>query len=123
MISLPVLGRQKFLTSIQVPLSESAKPTRSSISVQQQHARAQSTSENYGYSSYDPVGEELKRLEVHVSTVEVPLTEQPNLIEITGQKVDAPVPTVQQRRYSAEWDPIRWVLYVFQDFNPLTKDQ
>lgn len=68
---------------------------------------AQATSEDYGYSSFDPVGEEYKLPEVPASTVEVPLTEQPNLGEIIGQKVDAPAPTAQQRRYSAEWDPIR----------------
>lgn len=122
MLSFPILGRENSLTSIQAPIHESTQPTRSSRSVQQ-HVRAQATSEDYGYSSYDPVGEEHKRLEVPVSTAEVPLTEQPNLGEITGQNVDAPVPTVQQRRYSAEWDPIRWVLHVFQDFDSLTKDQ
>lgn len=122
MRSLPILGREDPLTSIQAPRSESAKPTRSWISVQQ-HLRPQATSENYGYPSYDPVGKEQKRLEVPVSTVEVPLTEQPNLVEITGQKVDVLEPTAQQRCYSAEWDPIRWVLHVFQDFDPLTKDQ
>lgn len=118
MLSLSILGRENFLTSIQAPISESAKPTRSSISVQQ-HVRAQATSENYGYSSYDPVGEEHKRPEVPVSTVKVPLTEQPNLVEITGKKVDAPVPTVQQRRYSAEWDPIRWVSLFSPRFRPI----
>lgn len=122
MLSPPILGIENSLTSIQAPINESAQPTRGSRSVQQQ-VRAQATSENYGYSSSDPVGEEHKPLEVPASTAEVPLTEKPNLIEITGQKVDAPVPTVQQRRYSAEWDPIRWVLHIFQDFDPLAKDQ
>lgn len=53
------------------------------------------------------MGEEHKQLEVPVNTAEVPLTEQPNMDEITGQKVDIPVSTEPQRRYSADWDPIR----------------
>lgn len=85
--------------------------------------RAQVTSEDYGYSSFGPVREEYKQLEVPVSTAEVPLTEQPNLSEITELKVDAPLPIVQQRGYSAEWDPIRWVLHFFQDFDPFTNNQ
>lgn len=118
MLSLSILGMDHSLTSIQAPINGSAQPTRSSRSVQQ-HVRAQATKENYGYSSYDPVGEEHKPLEVPASTAEVPLTEQPNLGEITGQKVEAPVPTLQQRRYSAEWDPIRWVFACFPRFQPI----
>lgn len=115
-------SEENSLIPIQAPIHESTEPIRISRSVQH-HVRAQSTSEDYGYSSYDPVEEEHKQLEVPISTVEVPLSEQPNLGEITGQKVDAPVPTAEQRHYSAEWDPIRWVLRIFQYFDSLSNNQ
>lgn len=69
--------------------------------------RAQATSEDFEYSSFDPLGEEHKQLKVLGNTAEVPLTEQSNMGEIIGLKVDVPVPTEQQRRYSADWDPIQ----------------
>lgn len=118
---LPFLAG-KTLTGIQAPLHETTQPNRTSRSVQQ-HVRAQATGEDYENSSFDPLGDEHKQLKVPVSTAEVPLTEQPNLGEILGQKVNAPVPTVQQRRYSAEWDPIRWVLHILQDFDAFTNNQ
>lgn len=122
MLSPSILGLGNSLTRIQAPTYGSTQPKESSRSGQQD-VRAQATSEDFGYSSFDPDREEYRQPEVPVSSAEVPLTEQPNLGEIIGRKVDAPVPTVQQRRYSAEWDPIRWVLNFFRAFDQFTHGQ
>lgn len=106
MLSLSILGLANSLTRIQAPAYRSTQPKESSRSGQQ-HVRAQSTSEDYGYSSFDPDGQEYRQPDIPVNSAEVPLVEQPHLGEIVARKVDAPVPTVQRRQYSAEWDPIR----------------
>ena len=73
----------------------------------QQYVRGESSSADYGYSSASPISEESREPEAPLNTTEKPLTEKTELIEEIHKGEAGPIPTAQQRRYSADWDPLQ----------------
>lgn len=70
----------------------------------QQYVKGESSSADYGYLSAVPFIEEHREPEAPVNTTEKPLTEKTELIEEIQKGEAGPIPAVQQRRYSADWD-------------------
>ncbi|MCJ1465809.1 glycogenin glucosyltransferase [Pseudocyphellaria aurata] len=84
-------------------ISGQSKPDSRTV---QQYVKGESSSANYGYSSAGPVLEEYSEPEAPVITTEKPLTEKTELIDEIHKGEAGPIPTAQQRRYSADWDPL-----------------
>ena len=64
----------------------------------------------YGFSSIEPAAREEQKTEMPTTTSELPLTEKIEPAESIQQGETTPVPTAEQRRFSApmaDWDPIR----------------
>jgi len=70
----------------------------------QQHVKGEASTTDYGFSSVIPT---IKEPEALVDTTERPLTEKTELVEEIQQGELTPIPTVQQRRFSVDWDPIQ----------------
>lgn len=70
----------------------------------QQHVKGEASTTDYGFSSDVPT---IKEPEALVDTTERPLTEKTELVEEIQQGELTPIPTVQQRRFSVDWDPIQ----------------
>lgn len=68
----------------------------------------ESTSDFLGFASI-PVApaEQEQEPELPFNTTETPLTEKTEPAERIEQGEVKPVPTVQQRRFSVDWDPIQ----------------
>lgn len=70
----------------------------------QQYVKGEASSTDYGYSSVGPLADELKETEAPVNTTEPTLTDKTELAESLQKGEVTPVPTFEQRRYSADWD-------------------
>lgn len=66
--------------------------------------KGEASTTDYGYSSLVLT---IKEPEALVNTTELPLTEKTELAEEIQQGELTPIPTVQQRRFSVDWDPIQ----------------
>ncbi|KAI4204206.1 MAG: hypothetical protein LQ348_001295 [Seirophora lacunosa] len=74
----------------------------------QQYVQGETTTTDFGYSSIpEPLIGKGREPEASVITTERPLTEKTEPAEELDQGEVKPMPTVQQRRYSVDWDPIR----------------
>lgn len=73
----------------------------------QQYVKGETSSTDYGFSSVQPQVDELKEPEAPIHTTEPSLTDKTDLAEDLQQGEVKPTPTVQQRRFSIDWDPIQ----------------
>ena len=70
----------------------------------QQYVKGEASTNEYEFSSISPTVEEPEAL---VNTTELPLTEKTELAEEIQRGEVTPTPTLQQRRFSVDWDPIQ----------------
>lgn len=82
------------------------KPVRESRTVQQ-HVEGEASRSEFGFSSFGPSVGQIDNPEASTSTMEPQLTDKTELAEGIQAGEFKPVPTVQQRRYSVDWDPRR----------------
>ncbi|KAI4140234.1 MAG: hypothetical protein LQ341_003923 [Variospora aurantia] len=74
----------------------------------QQYVRGEITTTDFGISSIpEPLIAEGGKPEASIILTEQPLTERTEHAEELDHGEVTPIPTVQQRRYSIDWDPIR----------------
>lgn len=86
-------------------MADQAQPGSRTV---QQYVQGETTTTDFGYSSIpEPLIGKEGEPEASVITTERPLTEKTEPVEELDQGEVKPMPTVQQRRYSVDWDPIR----------------
>ena len=79
----------------------------------QRHVDGESTSSDFGYAALGasyPTSAEQPEPEAPLTTTEQPFTDPGERLEHISQGTEVPVPTVEQRRFSApqaEWDATR----------------
>lgn len=74
----------------------------------QQYVRGEITTTDFGISSIpEPLIAEGGEPEASIILTEQPLTERTEHAEELDHGEVTPIPTIQQRRYSVDWDPIR----------------
>ncbi|KAL8652474.1 MAG: hypothetical protein Q9210_002654 [Variospora velana] len=74
----------------------------------QQYVRGEITTTDFGYSSItEPLIAEGGEPEASIISTEKPLTERTEPAEELDHAEVKPIPTVQRRRYSVDWDPTR----------------
>ena len=73
----------------------------------QQYVKGETSSTDYGFSSMGPQKDELEEPEASVHTTEPSLTDKTDLAEDIQKGEVTPMPTIQQRRFSVDWDPIQ----------------
>ena len=72
----------------------------------QQYVKGETSSTDYGFASVQPL-DESKEPEALVHSTEPLLSDKTDLAEDIQQGEVTPIPTVQQRRFSIDWDPIQ----------------
>ena len=94
------------LTAPQPAEYDPRKPVQESKSVQQ-YVEGEASRGDFGFSSFGPSVGQIDNPEASTSTMERQLTDKTELAEGMQAGEVKPVPTVQQRRYSVDWDPRR----------------
>ncbi|KAL6713365.1 glycogenin glucosyltransferase [Lecanora helva] len=91
---------------IPTPAYGSRQDTHQSRTVQR-YVKGETSNTDYGVSSSGLSAETAQEPEASVHTAEPPLAEKTEPAEDLQKGFVEPTPTVQQRRYSIDWDPLR----------------
>ena len=73
----------------------------------QQYVHGEEPTRDYGFSSLGPVGDKPEDVEAPSYTVEPSFADRPDVVEELGKGKVQPPPTVEIRRYSADWDAMQ----------------
>ena len=73
--------------------------------VVQRYVKGEASSRHYGYSTANPLKDENRILKARVNNTETLLAEKAELVEDIEQSEAVSIPNVEQRQYSADWDP------------------
>ena len=84
----------------------SGNPRQQSRTVQQ-YVEGEASSSDFGFSTVRSSVNELREPEAAVHSTEPSLSEETDLAEGLHKGEVKPTPTVEQRRYSIDWDPLR----------------
>ena len=73
----------------------------------QQYVIGETSTRDYGYSSLGPVVDKPEDVEAMSYTAEPSFADKPDIVEELGKGKMQPPPTVEVRRYSADWDAMQ----------------
>jgi hypothetical protein len=73
----------------------------------QQYVKGEASSTNHGFSNVTPSVRELREPEAPVHTTEPSMADKGEFVEEIDKGEVQPIPTVQARRYSTDWDPMQ----------------